>query len=56
MDLQRKKTKRLTYKDEYELSILNIGMQGDFCDNYLPKSNSSKHDLVSPNCEKRRHL
>ena len=37
MDLQRKKTKRLTYKDEFQLSILNIGMQGDFCCNYLPK-------------------
>ena len=38
MDLQRKKTKRLTYKDEFQLIILNIGMQGDFCSNYLPKT------------------
>ena len=29
--------KRLTYKSEFQFSILNIGMQGDFCNNYLPK-------------------
>ena len=29
--------KTLTYKSEFQFSILNIGIQGDFCNNYLPK-------------------
>ena len=30
MDWRRKKTKKLTYKTESQLSILNIGLQGEF--------------------------
>ena len=30
MDWRRKKTKKLTYKTECQLSILNIGLQGEF--------------------------
>ena len=30
MDWRSKKTKRLTYKTEFQLSILNIGLQGEF--------------------------
>ena len=37
MDLQCKKTTKLTYKSEFQFSILNIGLQGYFYNNYLPK-------------------
>ena len=35
MDWRRKKTKRLTYQTEFQLTILNIGLQGEFLE-WLP--------------------